>query len=148
MALDVEAVQAALFARLQAQVTGVAFSSRILFSLENLSAAQRPAMLVVSQRAQSQNDNVHQQLWRLSSLVILYVQVEQGVVPETVLFGLIKLVETALQHQNTEPNYDAAAATSLGGLVRYARLIDHEIHHGAGNRLAAATLTVEMLASE
>ena len=148
MALDIEAVQAALYARLTGSITGLKSTTRILIGYDALSSAQKPAMVVVSERAQAHNDNVHAQLWTLTAIVVFYVQVEQGVVPETALFGFIKQAETALGHQNNEPWLDAKAATSLGGLVRYARIRDHEIHHGAGTRLAAATLTIEMLALE
>lgn len=149
MALDREAIHAALYARLKSLVTGLNFTSRLFLDYDSIPAEKQPAMLVLAQSGDSPGDNrTTPSIDRLEAMVIFYVRsTGRDAQPETLLLGLIKKVEEALAHQTSEPRGEDWS-TSLGALCRYVLVSDYQIHHGVGPDQAAATIRVQMVAVE
>lgn len=151
MALDLEAVQAALYARLVAQVTSLKFTSRRFLDYDAPALQDRqPAMLVVAEHGSGHRQLAERTVWTMRATVIFYARTpnDKTQTVETALFGLMKQVDAALQRQAVEISPDDDPGTTLAGLVHRCFRSDYMIHHGAEAGQGIATMTIEMVAQE
>lgn len=151
MALDVEAIYAALFARLQSSVTGVQTFTRRVLGYEHFTPEKQPALVMI----QGDEDTEHRpdlpDILHLEVKIALYVRVPEDatVSPDATMNGLRRLVKDALKRPASEAGSGDDWATTLGGLceacyVSGQTLYSQEVESGQ----AVMIIPIEILATE
>jgi hypothetical protein len=152
MAVNREAIYAALFARLQAKLgSSCKTYSRKELDFEKLGPGQCPALLcfATSQPTESEDPYLPAEV-TLKALVVIFVKarLDDPTGGETPLNTLVSAVDAALENSAAE-GAAVRYRTTLGELVKHARVQGTvEILPGAGELLgtSAAMIPIEMLA--
>lgn len=152
--LDREPIYAALFARLQASLTGVNLFSRRLRHWSNVAAVAQPAVFLTIGDQLPQNRLDEPTLWLLVAELFLYVRMDDpNAVPGTRLNGLLKQIDGALEWRPADlvagQMFTARGRqqTTLGGLVQYAWVTDVVAVEGVSTDQAAVKVSIEMLSA-
>lgn len=125
MAVDREAIMAALFTRLQS-VAGIQTSSRVFRPWDQVSPAEQPALFLVTGNQTAKPQRKLPTVWTLQPTIYLYVRhdADPTAAPGTALNQMIQAVAAALERTPTEAHTSTAFAddpqdphTTLGGLV-------------------------------
>ena len=146
MAIDREAIYAALLERFRDKVSASYFTRRDLTSEELTSSAKQPALVLRVTGYSPENNEGCAPIWTLGAAVILYARnsTKDGTT-DAALNDLVGQVEAALELQ---PGEGGEYQTTLGGLVHRAWISGEvELLQGEVSDQAAAIVPVEMLAS-
>lgn len=164
MALNREAIFAALFARLEA-IDGLASSSRINLGWSEALAVEQPALFLTKgheAQVQQQRNVGLPMLWKLSALITIFCRnTAPKVAPSIQLNQLIQAVEKALELQPGEQpasggmgpaHLPGQVYTTLGGLVTLCTISGEVIvwegtAEGIVGTQAVASIPIELLAS-
>ena len=153
MAIDHDAPFQALFDRLVAKLTGLAYTSRRHVPASGLSREQKPALLVLAMDQGPIRRPGGPVAWRFLAAVIVYVRMPDTTSsPDTVLNGFLGQVETALERQDSESSSDRYV-TTLGGVCQGGAYVVAEpdavlMVQGTGGWEAEIEVHVEMVAYE
>ena len=143
-----ENVQAALLARMKS--LGIfKIATRKWIDSGKLAPNQQPAIGVHSIGGQATFGPAGTPAkWKQTAALVIYARESTGsdTPVETDLFALIAQVETGLARQTNESTMNDANGTTLGGLVWSCHLVNYQLHEGAGEGQAVASLMVEMIA--
>jgi hypothetical protein len=154
MAVDREAVYAALAARLQAKVRHLLAGDvrRRIPGFSSLTDADQPCLCVIADTSTCALDGPLPAVWTLRALVILYAR--SGASPsssaEPTLNAIVRAIEEALERQPDEtsiaPGQRDQHWTTLGGTVIWARP-GGSVEYDAGHieEQAIAAFSVELL---
>lgn len=148
MALDREAIYAAIFARL-GTVAGVTTLSRTFRDLNKVRQEEQPAVFLVMGNEQAQHSVGLPPKWTLTPSVYVYVRTdpETGSAPSSILNPILTAIETALSWQAGDGSPALGSAGKLGGLCLYCRHVATEIGEGVGDGQAIAIVDLEVLAT-
>lgn len=153
MAIDREAIHAALFARLSgiAALTASSFKARRYVSWDQIPKVNQPAMLVCAHTGTASRQSARPTIWTMLAELIFYVADpnDKTLTVETSIHTILTQVEAALQRQAGEfqPD-DDDPGTSLGGLVWRCFIRDYAIHHAPEGEQSALSMFIEMVAPE
>lgn len=121
MPYDGEAIQAALFARLQAQLGAqIKKSTRRALTFADVPKDQQPCMVLVKEKENAKRDLGVQTEWTGLSTIAFYVQqpTDPSQTIETQFHALLKSVDAAFKRQPSDgPYQEDNPETTLGGLV-------------------------------
>jgi len=158
MAAQREAIFAALFARLQARVTGVKVFSRKLTSFDDVAAADQPAVFLVKGNEDPTPKQGFLPLWKLHADIVVFCRNDASpdAPPSVQLNDLLTDIEAALERQPSEgpiadapfPNTPGGSSfgTSLGGLCSHCWIAGTvEVGEGAIGDQAIAIIPIEIL---
>lgn len=116
MALDREAIFAALFARLQANVPGIALFTRSPAEFTQAPDSKHPALLLLCHDEDAQRERGAPPVWTLTPSIHVYAK-RSRVAPDIQLNTIETAIEAALERQPTDANLEKWQ-TTLGGLVQ------------------------------
>jgi hypothetical protein len=148
MALSSEPIFEALFERLQAYVRGVKTFERAELDYTQIPDHKQPALVLVEDpfvpeyRSQGLPPK-----WTLGATILIYAKAKDKKSPGAILLRLRDQVEAALELQAGETKHvPDETFTSLGGLVKYARISGPvSFWPGATSDQAIAEIPVSML---
>lgn len=142
MALDFEAVYAALFERVAA-VSGLKTTSRRLRHVNDVSDHEQPALFQAQTGMGAVYAPGRTTFWNLSAALYLYVKDPAGVIPGQMFNDLLGGLKAALAPDNQQHN-----ACTLGGLVHWARIGAIETDEGTLGEQAIARVPIDMWAPD
>lgn len=125
MAVDREAIMAALFTRLQG-VAGIVTADRRFRSWDQVSESEQPALFLVTGNQTAKPQRKMPTVWTLQPVIYLYVRhdADPAAAPGTILNQMIQAVAAALERTPCEarngtafPDDPEDPYTTLGGLV-------------------------------
>lgn len=151
MALDREAIFAALFARLQT-VPGVVTFSRRLRDWNDVPPEEQPALFLTTMDETQQNEQGRPPKHLLRAKAWVYCRSsDTSVPPSTKLNQIVSAIETALERQSNEATALFSGglgwSTTLGGLVLHAWITGPVVtDEGTFGDQAVAVVPIEMLA--
>lgn len=152
MSIARDAIYAALLTRLQTQIGASAKTyTRRDLTFDQVSQDAQPAIAVVAvgDFTAIGQPPAMPAVHLLKAEVQVFVREVDGA-PETSLLAIVDAIEAALERKATEAvNTPGAFYTTLGGLVRYARVAGEvEFYQGQKGRQAVALVPVEMLVAQ
>ena len=149
MALDREAIAAALFARLKAKVTVAKSFTRRDVDSTKYPPELHPVFIFRSAGEDPEQSPQRQPVNTLHYIVKVFARnTDPEGSPDTQLNEIVRQVEVALERADTEaPNPNAPWHTTLGGLVQHAWLVSPvDFYQGETSDEAGAMLHIEALA--
>jgi hypothetical protein len=157
MALDPEAVLAALFTRMSAiaGLTSSSLKTRRFVHWDDVPPAQQPALLVWGKGGLGDRQFAAPTVWTLMAEVVFYVREpnDKSLTVETTLHTLLKQVDAALLRQPGEVLIDEDPGTTLGTNASGGPMVwrcfrrDHTLHRMSQEQ-AAISMNIEMVAPE
>lgn len=118
-----ETIYAALFARLQSQVTLCKRFERKWFEPAQIDADHQPALLCLEGNEIASDDVSVPTSYILEADIIVYARTNDSSTPGTVLSLILDQIKAALQPQGSEGVIALDAHTSLGGIVDSAAIV-------------------------
>jgi hypothetical protein len=147
-ALDIDAIYAALFARLETELAGsVLMFTRRADHWDN--TLTQPAMLLLATDIVPQQETGLPPVWKLGASVLIYVKaMTNDTSPETPLLRLVGELEEALQKKPGESVtvYGEDWGTNLGGLVSSIHMTKVEMTQGIEGGQAVVSVDLVMTA--
>jgi hypothetical protein len=148
-ALDIDAIYAALFARLQTELAGTVlmFTRRAEHWDSTLT---QPALLLLATEITPDQVTGSPPIWKLGATIMVYVKAtEKAPSPETVLLDLLGLIEAALQRKVSEARGRQGDewGTNLGGLISSLHMGRAELTQGVEGGQAVLSLDLSMVAA-
>lgn len=157
MAAQRETIFAALFARLQANVTGIVTFSRKTTGFDDVPASMQPALFLVKGSETPVQQQGFPLLWKLDATVIVFCRndADPDAAPSIQLNEILTAIETALERQPAEgpnpagrfPNSPGGSifGTTLGGLCSHCWISSAiEVGEGAIGEQAIAIIPIEI----
>lgn len=153
MALDREAIYAAMFARLSG-LAGFVTTSRRWKHWDDVMIPEQPALFLTQGNELPTQDHGEPPVWKLQPTIYIYCRhdADPAAVPGQNLNTLIRAVEEALERTATETTGPYGGpnewSTTLGGLCSYVK-IDGQINTDEGilGDQAVAVIPLEILAT-
>jgi hypothetical protein len=102
MAINREAIYAALYARLQAKVTLCKTFSRKWIEPQQIGQDQQPALLCLEGKQTPNDRSPLPPIWTLEAMIVVYARTNDTATPGTILSNILDQIESALEIQPAE----------------------------------------------
>jgi hypothetical protein len=157
MAIDFEAIQAALLTRLSgiAGLTSSSLKTRRYVHWDDVPAEHQPALIVLGVSGLADRQFAAPTVWHLRAGALFYLREsnDKSLTVETDMYALLKQVDAALQRQPGEILIDEDPGTTLGTNAAGGPMVwrcfrrDHTLHR-MNQEQAAVSMFIEMVAPE